>query len=1342
MEYADSARIGVAGANGSHRMKQALAVCRINVNPIELWQLEDKEYTIRVAGKESAGSQPAAGENVWIDVALPQFTDAEAKAKVKAWTLNWSGMEPHCFYLNQGSGGFVKQSNQGKIAVDDAKARFLGGMPGDSTMQQNAAFGAYYCTLSGQELTDLGIGPVSGLVTIKQRRMEVELGVDGDFKKAPYAGTTLYGNKGTVRIIDDGPQTVIQPTSGLTGANSQFSIAYDASLAFSDGVNAPVSGDGASQCAPILSWNDGSSFLVAGERPGDTILQVFPVFGTADTSNPIMEIPVQVDLPVLSEPGLDQIQVARGNLQKRQDFLSNPDSTLVQDPTPIPPAGGGEDANWKLPDSYRAQFGVSDHPHSTTNTRELDSVFEFCMYMLAEIMPATNPGPMKWYAPVSGGTSIFQIPAEQADLTAPAVELSRDQYWKIWNSGGNLGTEEQAAETWRNRIRASGPPLQHWLRFLRHVMADGSFQNRSDPDIEKQRQLLEVKAKAYMDQAALARMKRYFSLRADYRAGVSPFALSPTANEDLGYVYPPLQHAGGDDATVQIAVGFFQNLWDSIVHNSPLTRLFATQITPNWFVGHSFTEEVLHHMMAERLSWAKKLLATIPQQSGTATYPITVQMVPTTLTISTLNEGIAGIPLELVFGSDGSLAFKIPDAYRYTDGNGNVTLWRNSQQLGVYFKLGTLTGGQIDLSTSNQLNNAGFRMPVYNFDGSLRYVEIRGATPEAGLIVRLMQETYALQGMASNIAAQAFWQNFARNSPRAFFIYCVGDFVAGTGDIYRVLWGQDVVTGEQLSIEDRLLSGMMVGVTVLTGGVPGSMIAGRGVAFLRQGLSRDLMTTARSSMSAVDGQITRAVDDIAQGGQDIGQAASTLRRAAGTRELTRDALVQGLRRATTILDLPVQDFLKAHCGLGRMGNKIAVKSGSGAPHISPVCSLEKSAKRPIPLPSAIRGSGRGSAKDAQTLVNTGDDAAFVQRVINAERGTLSDADVAALVERCQANAGCFIAGTPVLMASGEWKPIEKIVVGDVVATRDQWSPDSARMVRQVTALERHEVEAIEHLRLADSDTVYEVDCTGAHPFWVEGEGWTMAKDMNVGDHIDGGDHELTLAGRTVTSGATTVYNFEVLETRTYFVRGFAISGVTTAVWVHNNCAVRDAIEQYIRRQAADLGVTLTDKEALDGLKNLKQVVEKHGNRFYDAGRTFPFGFTSLDQYKAFSLELRKGLEKAGHKDAEPIFQGSSVTGVNFEKGIPFDSQYISDFDIAIVSPSLMKRAKELGVKLRPDGKRRGPLSLEFSQATLEKLGLKSMISDLTRAAGREVNIMVYDSPTFAITKQPSMLVPR
>ncbi len=66
---------------------------------------------------------------------------------------------------------------------------------------------------------------------------------------------------------------------------------------------------------------------------------------------------------------------------------------------------------------------------------------------------------------------------------------------------------------------------------------------------------------------------------------MSPFALSPTANEDLGYVYPPLQHAGGDDATVQIAVGFFQNLWDSIVHNSPLTRLFATQITPNWFVG-------------------------------------------------------------------------------------------------------------------------------------------------------------------------------------------------------------------------------------------------------------------------------------------------------------------------------------------------------------------------------------------------------------------------------------------------------------------------------------------------------------------------------------------------------------------------------------------------------------------------------------------------------------------------------------------------------------------------------------------------------------------------------------
>jgi hypothetical protein len=60
-------------------MKEALAVCKVQVNPIELWQLEDKEYTIRVAGKESTNSTPVAGENVWIDVVLPQLTDAEAK---------------------------------------------------------------------------------------------------------------------------------------------------------------------------------------------------------------------------------------------------------------------------------------------------------------------------------------------------------------------------------------------------------------------------------------------------------------------------------------------------------------------------------------------------------------------------------------------------------------------------------------------------------------------------------------------------------------------------------------------------------------------------------------------------------------------------------------------------------------------------------------------------------------------------------------------------------------------------------------------------------------------------------------------------------------------------------------------------------------------------------------------------------------------------------------------------------------------------------------------------------------------------------------------------------------
>jgi filamentous hemagglutinin len=99
---------------------------------------------------------------------------------------------------------------------------------------------------------------------------------------------------------------------------------------------------------------------------------------------------------------------------------------------------------------------------------------------------------------------------------------------------------------------------------------------------------------------------------------------------------------------------------------------------------------------------------------------------------------------------------------------------------------------------------------------------------------------------------------------------------------------------------------------------------------------------------------------------------------------------------------------------------------------------------------------------------------------------------------------------------------------------------------------------------------------------------------------------------------------------------------------------------------------------------------------------------------------------------------SSVTGVKFVTGVPFDVERVSDFDIAVSSPSLLRRARELGVPLRSGGTRTAPLESQ----DLEALGLKSLVDELSQGAGRPVAFMVFDSVDSALARGPSILVPR
>ncbi|WP_079189073.1 RHS repeat domain-containing protein [Streptomyces kebangsaanensis] len=133
-------------------------------------------------------------------------------------------------------------------------------------------------------------------------------------------------------------------------------------------------------------------------------------------------------------------------------------------------------------------------------------------------------------------------------------------------------------------------------------------------------------------------------------------------------------------------------------------------------------------------------------------------------------------------------------------------------------------------------------------------------------------------------------------------------------------------------------------------------------------------------------------------------------------------------------------------------------------------------------------------------------------------------------------------------------------------------------------------------------------------------------------------------------------------------------------------------------------------------------------------RTFPLGFGSAGKFKEFATALKSGLKDAGHGDAVPVFQGSSVTGRSFNSGKPFGPH--SDFDVALTGPEILARAKDAGIPLRSGGTRTGPLK----GADLHRMGLDDVAATLSSEVGRPVNFMIYGSTEAATSRAPSIIV--
>ncbi|WP_433431503.1 polymorphic toxin-type HINT domain-containing protein [Nonomuraea sp. CA-141351] len=156
----------------------------------------------------------------------------------------------------------------------------------------------------------------------------------------------------------------------------------------------------------------------------------------------------------------------------------------------------------------------------------------------------------------------------------------------------------------------------------------------------------------------------------------------------------------------------------------------------------------------------------------------------------------------------------------------------------------------------------------------------------------------------------------------------------------------------------------------------------------------------------------------------------------------------------------------------------------------------------------------------------------------------------ATVSKTLSAGQCFPAGTLVDTEDGP-RRIEDIRVGDRV-----WSADPAtgtRTLRTVTRLFHRSVGALTRVTTDDGT----LSASPGHRFWVQGKGWTEARDLRPGDALQTATGAADLVRATsVTPGPVDVYNFEVETDHTYYV--YAGS---TPILVHNECvSIEDVLK--------------------------------------------------------------------------------------------------------------------------------------------------------------------------------------
>jgi len=227
---------------------------------------------------------------------------------------------------------------------------------------------------------------------------------------------------------------------------------------------------------------------------------------------------------------------------------------------------------------------------------------------------------------------------------------------------------------------------------------------------------------------------------------------------------------------------------------------------------------------------------------------------------------------------------------------------------------------------------------------------------------------------------------------------------------------------------------------------------------------------------------------------------------------------------------------------------------------------------------------------------------------------------------------CFSGDTPLIVPNGPgWKNAEEIRVDDLLASRDEHEPDGEVRWKRV---EEVFVTQAELWELCWNGR--KIRTTPEHPFFVEGRGWTPARELTTGSLL------ATMEGRYLpvesiasTGRRETVYNFRIADSHTYFV---GKPEWEQRLWAHNACvyqsvdpktgvvlyvgiADRGATPTFRQRSRAAGARTGFDGDKVFGTDGMtrKQVEAIEQTLIAHLGRTIDGSGTLVNKYRGVHL---------------------------------------------------------------------------------------------------------------------------